>query len=223
MNLSRLWKNLFSKRTQQEDIELHFAGAMVRHRHPFEDLEVPRNDQELTSEFINRWVAPFYLNLLSPAKADVEQFAKASEQITLDDIKKMLGDFNWRMRICGAYFAAIKNYKELDEIIGRHLVKSEVTYAADGYCLALATFDTEISRKYLKKYLDYYLDRKDLWFDQEDAFCALEYLDKDHVKGLQEKWSSFVSDKPNWDIERSRKNFAESMLTLEKIRKFKAQ
>jgi hypothetical protein len=61
MNFSELWKKLFSKRNQEEDIGLHIAGAIVRHRNPYEDIEVPRNDEDLSQEFIDKWIARFYL------------------------------------------------------------------------------------------------------------------------------------------------------------------
>jgi len=132
----------------------------------------------------------------------MNEFAVASKEITIDVVKNLLGDFNWRPRVTAAYFAAIKNYKELDDLIGRHLVKSEVTYAGFGYCLALAIFATDNSKDYLKRYLDYYLDRKELYFDQAHAFCALEYLDKDLAAEFIVKWNSFISDKPYWNLEK---------------------
>lgn len=222
MNFTQLWKKLFSKRTQEEDIGLHVAGAMLPHRNPFESLDIPRNDNDLPREFINKFVVPFYMASLSGDRVNIEQFATVAKEITLDDVKLLLGDFNWRTRISAAFFAAINNYSELDEIIGRHLVKSEVVYAGDGYCLALATFGTDKSKEYLKKYLDYYLERKDLWYDQNDAICALEYLDKDSALKYMEQWNSFVADKPNWNLNKHRKYFADEMSTLELIRKAKA-
>ena len=109
----------------------------------------------------------------------------------------------------------------MDDVIGRHLIKSEVCYAGVGYCLALAIFATDKSKDYTKTYLDYYLDRKDLYFDQSSAFCALEYLDKESVTNLIPKWNSFISDKPYWNLNKSRKHFIDSMSSLEKIRQAK--
>ena len=42
MSFSKLWTRLFKKNTMQDSIALHVAGATVRHRNPFEDLEVIR-------------------------------------------------------------------------------------------------------------------------------------------------------------------------------------
>lgn len=149
----------------------------------------------------------------------IKKFADTANEIDKNIVLNLLIDFNWRTRITGAFFSAINKYQEFEDIIGRHLLKSEVCYSGSGYCLALATFSTENAKGYLVKYLDYYLDRKDLWFDQAIAFCALEYLDKKSADNLMGKWTSFVADKGNWSLEKYGFEFSQSMLTLEKIRK----
>ena len=184
----------------------------MRHRNPFEDLEVPRNEYELPVEFIEEWVKPFYLdNLAILETAAIAAFVDATKKIDQTVVAKLLGDSNWRSRRAGAFFSAIMDYKEFESIIGRSLLKSEVCCAGSAYCVALATFATADSRNFLISYLDYYLTRKDLWFDQADAYCALEYLDKDAAEQRLEKWNDFVSDKPNWDLEKSRGSFLESL------------
>jgi hypothetical protein len=188
-------------------------------KNPFEQIEVPRNEEEFTEEFLNKWVVPFYMNNLSIADdTTIKVFADTAKEIDESVVLKLLGDFNWRSRITGAFFSAINNYQNFQDIIGGHLLKSEVCYAGSGYCLALATFGTDSAKKYLITYLDYYLDRKDLWFDQADAFCALEYLDSNSAGKRIVKWNSFVSDKEYWSLEKSRAHFSRCMSTLEKIR-----
>ena len=217
--MKKNWTKLFSKKTPKEEIELHVAGATVRHRNPFEDWEVPRNEDELTREFTEQWVIPFYMNDFSNLEeTTLMSFAAASKKINPKIVTELLGDFDWRPRMAGAFFAAINYYQELEEIIGRHLLKSEVCYAGSGYCLALATFSTERSKEFLVAYLEYYLGRKDLWFDQADAYCALEYLDKAAAERMLPKWKDFVSDKPYWDLERSREQFLRSLEGLARIR-----
>lgn len=221
MNIRRLWKRLFSPNNDENtNILLHIAGATVRHRNPFEKLDVPRNEEEFSEEFIDKWVVPFYMtNLSNLDEKGIKEFANTAKEINIKIVKLLLGDFDWRTRIVGAFFAAINNYQELEEIIGKHLLKSEVCYAGSGYCLALATFGTDKSKEYLQMHLDYYLTRKDLWFDQEETFCALDYLDKSLSEKLYEKWQSFVKDKEYWDLEKSKQRFSESLLTVQAIRK----
>jgi hypothetical protein len=219
MWLKKFWTKLFAKKNKPDEIALHISGATVRHESPFDSIEVPRNKNELTQEFIEKCGVPYFMNGLPISDdATVKIFANTAKQINIDIATKLLGDFDWRTRITGALLAAINKYSDLEDLIGKLLLKSEVCYAGSGYCLALATFGSEKSKGYLTSYLNYYLDRKDLWFDQADAFCALEYLDKDSATNLISKWNSFVSDKEHWNLERSRKYFSECMLTLQKIR-----
>lgn len=219
MPFKKLWTILFTKNNEADEIALHVSGATVRHKNPFEDIEVPRNEEEFTEEFVDKWVVPFYMSILSNSdNTTIKAFADVAKEIDKSIVLKLLSDFDWRTRITGAFFSAINKYQDFEDIIGRHLLKSEVCYAGSGYCLALATFGTDSAKQYLVTYLDYYLDRKDLWFDQADAFCALEYLDKNAASKLMDKWNSFVADKENWSLEKSRVRFSESMFTLDKIR-----
>ncbi len=220
----KLWIKLFSKKKKEDEIELAFAGAMFIHRNPFEQLEAFRNTDELTTEFANKWINPFYLSLHAYSKPeDIPSFVTAADNLNIDGIKQLLGYFDWRSKLVGAYFAACKNYQELEDIIGIHLLKSQVCYAGTAYCIALAIFGTEKSKEYLKKYLTYYLTRKDLWFDQADAFCALEYLDKAESEKFLALWDEFITDKNNWDLERSRKGFQFRIESIQNIQKLISQ
>jgi hypothetical protein len=161
MSFSKLWQKLFTNNDDATEIALHVSGATVRNQSPFDELESHRNEKELTEEFIDKWVMEFYMNSISnPDQETIAKFAAAAKEITPEIVKQLLGDFDWRPRIVGAYFAAIKGYNELRDIIGIHLLKSEVCYAGYGYALALAVFADEKSKTYLSLYLDYYLKRK---------------------------------------------------------------
>jgi hypothetical protein len=217
--MRKLWKKLFTKNSEADERALHTVGATVRHRNPFEQLEVPRNSEPLDKALIDRFVVPFYMSSLSNLEDDgIRAFAIASKEINLGIVKTLLGEFDWRPRITAAYFAAINNYKELDGLVGRHLLKSDVAYAGAGYCLALAAFDTSDAKQYLTTYLEYYLQQTELWFDQGEAFCALEMLDQPATDVFKNKWKQFVSDKTNWDIENIRNRFSKELQAIAKIR-----
>ena len=113
MKIKKLWTRLFTRNSETVDIALHVAGATVRHRNPFENMEAPRNDDELSKEFIEKRVTSFYMTHLALAgETTIATFARAAKEINIDIVRTLLGDFNWRTRITGAYFAAI-NYREL--------------------------------------------------------------------------------------------------------------
>lgn len=117
------------------------VGSTNRSRNPVEKLEAHRNPQELSDEFIDQKVMPFCmvpLVWLNDQKFTV--FAQAAKTTTPDVVRELLGAFDYRPRIFDVYFAAIKGYKELTDILGMHLLQSEVCYAGAGYALAFATF-----------------------------------------------------------------------------------
>ena len=218
--MKKLWKKLISRQNEETEIELHVAGATVRHENPFESLSVPRNSDDLEEDFIEKWVVPFYMTGFADLSEEIEErFVDIYPQINFEIVAKLLGDFNWRTRIVGAYFVALKGFIEFEETIGNLFLKSEVCYAGSGYCLALANLGTEKSKDFLKRYLDYYLLQKDLWFDQSDVLSALFWLDEKEVDKYELLWKDFVSNKPYWDLEKSKGNFAESMRNLERIKK----
>jgi hypothetical protein len=187
-----------------EQIRLHSAGATVRHK-LFEDLQSYKNNFELTQEFMDTWVVPFYMRIGEEDSKWIELLEATRDKITKEVVATLLGDFNWRTRQVGAYFAAIKDYQDLIDIIGVHLLKSEVTYAGRIYCWALATFNTAQCVDYIDRYLEFYLLKLDLWFDQADAINALAYLDKVNKTNKLEKylnnWSEFLKNKPYWKKE----------------------
>lgn len=67
-----------------------------------------------------------------------------------------------------------------------------------------------------------HLEHKELWFDQGDAMAALVYLDKvrrtDVASAYIDRWSAFVSDKPNWNLEQKINDFAETMTLLHALK-----
>jgi len=212
---------------QRDAIKRHVAGATVVHNGPFNDLITPENKEDLSQNFIEKFVAPFYMNLnrLESRNDDLENhIKKIFPEINSDIVEKLLGDFNWRTRSVGAFFAALKNLTDFQDKIGRLMLKSEVSYAGATYCLTLSEFNNQKSIDYLNQYLDYYLTQKDLWFDQGYAMGALAYLDK--ANGTKElnkhlkKWTDFVSNKNNWDLASSIEYFEENMNAFKEIKKY---
>ena len=51
------------KKENLSDIQLHSAGATVRHKNPFEELTSYVNEVEITQGFREVWVIPFYFEL----------------------------------------------------------------------------------------------------------------------------------------------------------------
>lgn len=176
------------------DAELHSAGATIRCHSPFDQLPVYTNNQELSAEFLQKWAIPYYMEIGN--YGDDQWVAKIREiknAITPEICLLLLGDFNWRTRLVGAYFAAVKGYKELIPVIGTHLVQSKVCCVGHIYALVLAFFNSKESIQYLFDYLDYYLTKPELYFDQYDVVQAVMYLDE------QYNIASFIKYLPIWE------------------------
>jgi hypothetical protein len=205
-----IFRKLFTK---QNDV-----NAIALHSNPFENIEMAGNQDVLPLEFTTKWVKPFYMGFLSPKEERFSAAKDAAKEITPDLVKILLENFNWRTLTTGAYFAAVNRYIEFEDTIGTLLLKSNFCYAGAACCIALASFGTEKSIDYLKQYLDYYLERKNLAHDQPEALCALWYLDKNAAIGYQDRWGKFVANRPGWNLEEYKKQFNQSMEHLERIR-----
>ena len=180
----------------QSTEDYDFEAAAIARAGEFAKLDVPVSDEELSQEFIQKWIKPFYLTNLVYR---YEQFEASYREIAseIDDylVAKLLAQRNWRCKIVAAYFVAIKNWEQHSNQIGKLLLRSDVCYAGGGYALALARINTPQAHDYLSKYLHHYLNRPDLGFDQADVLGAVRYCDtKNQTNNLDEfkpMWAEF--------------------------------
>ncbi|MFG2824859.1 DUF6000 family protein [Kitasatospora sp. NPDC048365] len=89
----------------------------------------------------------------------------------------VLLDSGWRERKTAAWLITVARRTEFRERLGELLLASEVCYAGSSYCVTLATFGTPADADLLAAYLDHYLRRPDLYYDQPAAMGALLHLD----------------------------------------------
>jgi len=207
-----------------EAIKLHIAGATVRHIPPFDDIKPFKNDFELSRDFIDKWVIPFYMNIGDTDNKWVNKLTSIKKEITTDIIEKNLGDFNWQTRQTGAFFSAITNQTQFIDTFGTHLLKSEVCYAGAVYCQVFASFNLPKCVDYLNLYLDYYLTKPDLWFDQREAMEAVLYLDRlnstNHYDRHVSNWTEFIKNKPHWDKEIKTDNLEKQLNLIQTVKKY---
>jgi hypothetical protein len=121
-------------------------------------------------------------------KGWISTIQKIKPNITKAICWQLLGDFNWRSRLVGCYFAGVKGYTDMIDTIGIHLLKSEVCCVGHIYALTLAFFNTPASVYFVEAYLNYYLAKPDLYFDQRYVMEALLYLDKINESHHAEKY-----------------------------------
>ncbi|MUT92176.1 hypothetical protein GOL98_22120 [Streptomyces sp. Z38] len=91
-------------------------------------------------------------------------------------MEALLG-YEWRSRLTAAWLIGVDRRERFRERIGDLLLASEVCFSGSAYCFALARFGTHADAEILTAYLDHYLPRTDLRYDQPAALGALLRLD----------------------------------------------
>ncbi|MGW3289588.1 DUF6000 family protein [Streptomyces sp. NPDC001002] len=104
------------------------------------------------------------------------KLGKDAGKITLRELEILL-DGGWRESKTAAWLIAVGGRTEFRERLGEVLLASRGPYAGQAYCVALATFGTAADADLLVAYLDRYLLRPDLDYDQTSALGALLLLD----------------------------------------------
>ncbi|MGW2299989.1 DUF6000 family protein [Streptomyces sp. NPDC001809] len=96
--------------------------------------------------------------------------------ITDEELEALLA-YEWRSRLTAAWLIGVDRRERFRTRIGDLLLASEVCYSGTAYCFALARFGTHADAEILTAYLDHYLPRTDLHYDQPAALGALLHLD----------------------------------------------
>ncbi|WP_405195597.1 DUF6000 family protein [Streptomyces anulatus] len=96
--------------------------------------------------------------------------------ITDAELEALLA-YEWRSRLTAAWLIGVDQRTSFRERIGDLLLASEVCYSGGAYCFALARFGTHADVEILTAYLDRYLPRTDLRYDQPSALGTLLRLD----------------------------------------------
>ncbi|GAA5014912.1 DUF6000 family protein [Actinopolymorpha pittospori] len=125
-----------------------------------------------------------YLRLLGSAlREDVPDrdaferaLAEDAREVTDEDLGELL-EFEWRGRLTAAWLIGLDQRTQFRRAIGRLLLASELAYAGQGYCFALARFGRPEDAEILVAYLDKYLQRTDCHCDQDRAIGALLHID----------------------------------------------
>jgi hypothetical protein len=184
-------------------------------RYAHEDPEV--------GALVHRYVTPDrrYLilggNLLRLAEPErgrfIQNLANAAAGITPEELSILL-EGGWRERKTAAWLIAVAGRAEFRARLGELLLASEAVYAGRGYCVALAHFHTEDDAQLLIAYLDKYLPRRDLSYDQAMALGALMHIDTalstEHAArflapgGLWQQWIAGPPSPLNEGAQRSR-------------------
>ncbi|MGW5510677.1 DUF6000 family protein [Streptomyces albogriseolus] len=148
-------------------------------------MRYAHEDPELLA-LVRRYVTPDrrYLKLggsvmrmTGPDRAKfTRELGEAAGDITPRELTVLL-EGGWRERKTAAWLIAVARRTEFRERLGELLLASEVCYAGTAYSVTFATFGTPADADLLAAYLDRYLRRPDLYYDQPVAMGALLHLD----------------------------------------------
>lgn len=139
----------------------------VHERFVMGDGERPRYSQLLHANFIG----------LGPGRDEfVRKLVEAAGEVTDEELAQLL-DEGWREKITAAWLIGVGRRAAFRQRIGELLLESNCVFAGQGYCYALARFGTTADAAILATYLDRYLARLDLRYDQEWALVALRRVD----------------------------------------------
>jgi hypothetical protein len=117
------------------------------------------------------------LRLTGPEReAFARELTQAASEITRAELDVLL-EGGWRERKTASWLVAVAGRTEYRSRIGELLLASAGPYAGAAYCVTLATFGDSADADVLCGYLDRYLPRRDLDYDQGFALGALLHLD----------------------------------------------
>ncbi|MFE4977742.1 DUF6000 family protein [Kitasatospora sp. NPDC056651] len=122
------------------------------------------------------------------------ELVQAASEITPAELD-VLFEGGWRERKTASWLVVVAGRTEFRSRIGELLLASEGPYAGGAYCVALATFGDSADADLLCRYLDRYLLRPDLDYDQGFALGALLHLDA-AIKS--ERASGYLADGGLW-------------------------
>ncbi|MFG2358635.1 DUF6000 family protein [Streptomyces sp. NPDC048521] len=169
-------------------------------------------DPELLA-LVRRYVTPErrYMklggNLLRMQSPEYDRFVRRlsedSKVITAEEITTLL-EGGWRERRTATWLVAVSRRTEFRERLGELLLASEVCCAGSAYCVTLASFGTPRDSELLVAYLDRYLRRPDLAYDQTAAMAALLFIDLNaqgdqaaRFLGPGALWQQWLQDAPH--------------------------
>lgn len=152
----------------------------------------------------------------------IKKLGKAAGEISPRELDSLF-DGGWRGRKTAAWLIAVAGRTEFRDRLGDVLLAGETPYTGQAYCIALATFGTPADADLLAAYLDRYLPRSDLDYDQTAALGALLLLDAklgtEHAArfltpdGL---WQQWLNGRPRQDYELpdSHRQFMDELCTF---------
>jgi Family of unknown function (DUF6000) len=179
-----------------------------------QDLRLPNDDDPELVALVQRFVSQRrrYLQLVHgnflqlqghEGEAFTESLAHDAGAITDAELDILLSS-EWRSRLTASWLIASSRRARFVDQLGDMLLESQLVYAGQGYCIALASIGGAASATRLSEYLDRWLPEIDSRYDQLWAMAALICIDDRAASaqsarflksdGLWESWTRHDAD-----------------------------
>jgi hypothetical protein len=100
-----------------------------------------------------------------------------------------------------SWWAGVWRWPEVVGNVEPLLIPSRSTYEGQGHCFALSRLASDQAVAVLKRYLDEYLPRTDIYYDQVWAMAALVMVERERGGAVADRywdmWQAWVADKPH--------------------------
>ncbi|SDZ30137.1 hypothetical protein SAMN05421504_11266 [Amycolatopsis xylanica] len=139
-----------------------------------------------------------FAGLPEPERATfLADLAEAATLITDAELASLLAG-GWRERITAGWLIGVDRRGQFRDRLAELLLESAVCFAGQSYCFAFACLGTSADAEVLAAYLETYLPRTDLQYDQDWAFGALQHIDAGlgsgyaarFTQGLWQSWAA---------------------------------
>lgn len=118
------------------------------------------------------FVGELYFSVLHGGTGDRDATRRALPLADRLSLRRLLWRRNWRPRIVGGWLAGLRRERTLTPLLRRLLVESELGFAGQGYCFALARFGDAAAADALVHYLERWLPTTEQ-YEQGWAMAAL--------------------------------------------------
>jgi hypothetical protein len=162
-----------------------------------------------------RFVAPFYMDVLhgnlvalasSACRQDeiVREMRAVAPEVSLDTAVYLWSQ-GWREALMASWWAAVWQWPETVDQVEPLLIPSRSCFEGQAHCLALTRVRSSRARAVLTRYLDEYLPRPDLDYDQPWAMAALKLACADAAEPVPGRylkaWQQWNSGKQLTDLD----------------------
>ena len=171
------------------------------------------------------FIAPFYMHVLHGNLVALAPLASGQDEIVREmraiapemtfATAVYLWSQGWREALMASWWAAVWQWPQTVGQVEPLLIPSRSSFEGQAHCLALTQVRSARSRAVLMRYLDEYLPRPDLDYDQPWAMAALQLACADAAEPVAGRYLEAWQE---WRSRNQRADLDELVLRLDRMR-----